>query len=81
LRPGIYNLVQPDTATELGDQKVEHCLSTRPDVLVSANPGCLVQLAAGLKRAGKQVPVLHMIEVIDASIQGRPASALKAPKE
>jgi glycolate oxidase iron-sulfur subunit len=50
-------------------------------VLVSANPGCLVQLAAGLKRAGKQVPVLHMIEVIDASIQGRPASALKAPKE
>ena len=78
---GIYNLVQPDTATELGDQKVEHCLSTRPDVLVSANPGCLVQLAAGLKRAGKQVPVLHMIELIDASIQGTPASALKAPKE
>ncbi len=77
---GIYNLVQPETATQLGDQKVKNCLSTRPDVIVSANPGCLVQLASGLKRAGKEVPVLHMIEVIDAAIQGMPASALQARK-
>jgi glycolate oxidase iron-sulfur subunit len=75
---GIYNLVQPDTAAELGDQKVNHCLSTNPDLVVSANPGCLVQIASGLKRAGKRVPVLHMIEVVDAAIQGTPASALQA---
>jgi len=75
---GIYNLVQPDTAAELGDRKVENLLSTSPDLVVSANPGCLVQIASGLKRAGKGVPVLHMIEVMDAAIQGTPASELKA---
>jgi glycolate oxidase iron-sulfur subunit len=75
---GIYNLVQPDTAAELGDQKVNHCLSTNPDLIVSANPGCSVQIASGLKRAGKRVPVMHMIEVVDAAILGTPASALQA---
>lgn len=75
---GIYNLVQPDTAIELGDQKVKNCLSTSPDMVVSANPGCLVQLTSGLKRAGKQVPVLHAIELMDAAIQGTPASELQA---
>jgi glycolate oxidase iron-sulfur subunit len=75
---GIYNLVQPDTATQLGDLKVQNCLSTNPDLIVSANPGCLVQLASGLKRAGKQIPVLHMIELMDAAIQGTPAADLQA---
>ncbi len=77
---GVYNLVQPDTATELGDLKVKNCLSTSPDVIVSANPGCLVQIDSGLQRAGKTIPVLHMIDVIDASIQGLPASKLLGQK-
>jgi glycolate oxidase iron-sulfur subunit len=75
---GIYNLVQPETAQELGDLKVKNSLSTNPDLVVTANPGCVVQISSGLKRAGKRVPVLHMIEVMDASIQGRPASELQA---
>ncbi len=75
---GIYNLVQPEAAQELGDRKVAHCLSTRPDLVVSANPGCLMQLASGLQRAGKRVPVLHMIEILDAAIQGTPAADLQA---
>jgi glycolate oxidase iron-sulfur subunit len=75
---GIYNLVQPDTAMQLGDLKVKNCLSTKPDLVVSANPGCLMQIASGLKRAGKQIPVLHMIEVVDAAIQGIPAAKLQA---
>ena len=75
---GIYNLVQPDTAAQLGDMKVRNCLSTTPDIVVSANPGCLVQISSGLKRAGKRVPVLHMIELMDAAIQGTPASELQA---
>jgi glycolate oxidase iron-sulfur subunit len=75
---GIYNLVQPDTAAQLGDMKVKNCLSTSPDLVVSANPGCLVQIASGLKRAGKPIPVLHMIELMDAAIQGTPASELQA---
>jgi glycolate oxidase iron-sulfur subunit len=75
---GIFNLVQPDTAAQLGDMKVRNCLSTTPDIVVSANPGCLVQISSGLKRAGKRVPVLHMIELMDAAIQGTPASELQA---
>jgi len=75
---GIYNLVQPDTAAQLGDMKVKNCLSTGADLVVSANPGCLVQISSALKRAGKQVPVLHMIELMDAAIQGTPAKELQA---
>lgn len=75
---GIYNLVEPETARELGDRKVQNCLSTRPDMVVSANPGCLMQIGSGIKRAGKSVPVVHMIEVMDAAIQGTPASELLA---
>jgi glycolate oxidase iron-sulfur subunit len=75
---GIYNLVQPDAAMQLGDRKVNNCLSTSPDLVVSANPGCLLQLASGLQRAGKRIPVLHMIEIMDAAIQGTPAAQLQA---
>jgi glycolate oxidase iron-sulfur subunit len=75
---GIYNLVQPDTAAQLGDMKVKNCLSTGADLVVSANPGCLVQISSALKRAGQQVPVLHMIELMDAAIQGTPAKELQA---
>jgi glycolate oxidase iron-sulfur subunit len=74
---GIYNLVEPEPAAQLGDMKVQNCLTTKPDMVVSANPGCLVQIASGLKRAGKHVPVLHMVEVMDAAIQGTPASELQ----
>ena len=73
---GIYNLVQPETAAELGDMKVKNCLSTGADLIVSANPGCLAQISSGIKRAGKRVPVMHMIEVVDAAIQGTPAREL-----
>ncbi|HLX09091.1 MAG TPA: glycolate oxidase subunit GlcF [Thermoanaerobaculia bacterium] len=75
---GIYNLVQPEAAAELGDRKVSNCLSTHPDLVVSANPGCLMQLTSGLQRAGRRVPVLHMIELLDAAIQGTPAAELQA---
>ena len=49
----IYNLVQPDAARELGDRKAQHVLATEPDAYASANPGCLVQVSAALRRAGR----------------------------
>jgi glycolate oxidase iron-sulfur subunit len=73
---GIYNLVQPDTAEQLGDMKVRNCLSTAADLVVTSNPGCMVQISAGLKRAGKPLPVLHLIELVDAAIHGTPAKEL-----
>ena len=50
---GIYNLTQPDAARELGDRKAQHVLATEPDAYASANPGCLVQVSAALRRAGR----------------------------
>ena len=67
---GIYNLVQPNAANELGDRKAGLIAPLEPDVVVTGNPGCILQLQASLERAGKKTPVLHMIQLLDASIRG-----------
>jgi len=75
---GIYNLVQPTAARELGERKAAHVLAAEPDVYASANPGCLIQVAAALRRAGNSLPALHPVELVDASIRGVPAAELVA---
>ena len=67
---GIYNLVQPEAAVQLGDRKAGRVAALNADVVVSANPGCLLQLQAALARAGRKLSVRHTIEVLDASIRG-----------
>jgi glycolate oxidase iron-sulfur subunit len=67
---GVYNLLQPRAARDLGDRKARRVAATGAQVLVSANPGCAMQIAAGLRRAGRSVPVAHLAEVLDASIRG-----------
>jgi len=73
---GIYNLVRPGPAKELGERKVRNVLATTPDIVASGNPGCLLQLRSGFRLSGSQVPVVHMVEVVDASIRGVPAESL-----
>jgi glycolate oxidase iron-sulfur subunit len=68
---GVYNLLHPGPANELGDRKVENLMAAKAQALISANPGCLLQLQAGLRRRGlAQIPTFHMVELIDASIRG-----------
>jgi len=67
---GIYNLVEPDTARELGDRKVAHIEAVRPDVVATANPGCTLQMAAAARRQGRALTIRHPIEMLDASIRG-----------
>jgi len=67
---GIYNIVQPAAAMELGDRKAQRVLETGAQAYVSANPGCLVQVSAALRRAGRPLPAFHPIELLDASIRG-----------
>src|SRR5262249_18374963 len=67
---GIYNLIEPEAAEQLGDRKVTSVLSTGAQMVVSSNPGCLLQLRNGLERAGKPMPARHIVEVLDASIRG-----------
>jgi glycolate oxidase iron-sulfur subunit len=75
---GIYNIVQPEAARELGKRKAEHVLATGADVYASSNPGCLVQVGSQLRKLGRPLPVLHPIELVDASIRGVPADELLA---
>ena len=67
---GIYNLVEPDAARQLGDRKAATLAAARPDLVASANPGCTVQITAAAARNGTPLRVLHPIEILDASIRG-----------
>lgn len=67
---GIYNLVQPEAAAQLGDRKAGHLNALDADVVVSANPGCMLQLQSALGRTGRKLPVRHIVELLDASIRG-----------
>ena len=67
---GIYNLVEPESARELGRRKARHVVTTGADVVVSSNPGCLLQMKASLEEEGRSLPMLHLVQVLDASIRG-----------
>ena len=67
---GIYNLVEPETARQLGDRKAGCIAAVNPDVIASANPGCTLQIAAAGRRRGQDWRVLHPMELLDASIRG-----------
>ncbi|HEX5435297.1 MAG TPA: heterodisulfide reductase-related iron-sulfur binding cluster [Candidatus Angelobacter sp.] len=68
---GVYNLLQPETAAELGSRKVENLMTTHADAVVSANPGCLLQIMSSMRKRGlKTLPTFHMVELLDASIRG-----------
>jgi glycolate oxidase iron-sulfur subunit len=66
---GIYNLVQPVAAGELGARKASNVAAAAADVYASGNPGCLVQVSTYLRRAGHAVPALHPVELLDASMR------------
>jgi glycolate oxidase iron-sulfur subunit len=66
---GIYNLVEPDTAQQLGDRKIRHIEAAKPDVIATANPGCTLQLRAAAARLGRDWPIRHPIELLDESIR------------
>jgi len=67
---GIWNLLNPEPARELGDRKAANVRGTGADVLVTANPGCLMQVASALERSGHRMALAHTVEVLDASIRG-----------
>ena len=67
---GTYNLLQPKAASELGERKARNILGTRPEAVVAANPGCLLQITSSLRRLGADIPTFHPVELVDASIRG-----------
>jgi glycolate oxidase iron-sulfur subunit len=78
---GIYNLVQPEAAAELGARKAHNVRATRAELLVSANPGCALQITRALAADGAAaIPMAHVAEVLDASIRGLPTASLLVPR-
>jgi glycolate oxidase iron-sulfur subunit len=65
---GIYNLLQPEAASDLGVRKAATVAAVAPDAVVTANPGCTLQLRRHLEI---DLPVLHPVQVVDASLRGR----------
>jgi glycolate oxidase iron-sulfur subunit len=70
---GIYNLVEPETSDVVLARKMENIAAAAPEVVATGNPGCLMQIGAGLLRAGSPALALHPIELLDRSYaQGTP---------
>ncbi len=73
---GIYNLVQPDAASALGERKARLIAPLKVDVVATGNPGCLLQVQSSLARIGHKTPVLHTVQLLDASIRGATRESL-----
>jgi glycolate oxidase iron-sulfur subunit len=68
---GVYNLLEPDSAAEIGRRKVDNVASVAPQLLASANPGCTLQIRSLLSARGIDLPAAHPIEILDVAIAGR----------
>jgi len=67
---GIYNIIRKQMADDLGDRKAGHVIDTCADCVVTANPGCHMQLRTSLRRNGSEMPVRHIIEILDEAYGG-----------
>jgi len=75
---GIYNLVQPGPARDLGDRKFAAIREARPDVVASANPGCMIQIAAAGTRHGTPIRVVHPVALVAEAIARAEANGPRA---
>ncbi len=77
---GVWNVLNPEPAQQLGDRKAGSVLATDAQLLVTANPGCLMQVAASVSRIGGRIGLAHTAQVLDASIRGLPVERLLSPE-
>ncbi|MGB3614813.1 MAG: heterodisulfide reductase-related iron-sulfur binding cluster [Elainellaceae cyanobacterium] len=68
---GVYNMLQPEVAEELGQQKVENLLNTGAMAIASSNPGCALQISQHLRQRQNPVPVIHPVVLLDYAIRGQ----------
>ncbi len=74
---GIYNLTHPELSQRILAEKLQAVRAVDPEIIVSANPGCILQLEAGLRRDGADIPVIHVIDLLDRAyaLADEPGSA------
>lgn len=68
---GIYNITRPKMANELGDRKAQHVVASGADQVLTSNPGCHMQLRTSLIRNGSEMPVRHIVEILDEAYGGK----------
>jgi glycolate oxidase iron-sulfur subunit len=78
---GIWNVLNPEPAAELGARKAANVLATGAELLVTANPGCLMQVAASLRKQGGTIALAHTAQVLDASLRNLPVERLTMVKQ
>ena len=66
---GSYTFSQPELSTAVLRAKVDALAEVDPDVVVTGNPGCIMQIGAGLLAAGHEIPVVHPVELLDWSYE------------
>ncbi len=75
---GVYNLFEPESASEIGRRKATNVLATEPDLLASANPGCTLHIERFLRERGVALRAAHPVEILDWSIRGTVPDGLVA---
>lgn len=65
---GIYNVTQPVMSRQLQERKIAHTTETQAEVVITANPGCFLQLQSGLQRTGSTMRVMHIVDILDMAI-------------
>ena len=68
---GTYNVTQPELAARLGHRKAQHIVRSGAEMIVTANPGCQMQIEAALRREGARVPVVHLMDLLDRAYTSR----------
>jgi glycolate oxidase iron-sulfur subunit len=69
---GVYNLLEPQSAREIGKRKAQNIMQLQPELLVSANPGCTLQIQSQLRDSGVELRAAHPMQLLDASIRNVP---------
>jgi glycolate oxidase iron-sulfur subunit len=67
---GVYNILQPEVANELGQMKVQNLVNTKASLIASANVGCTIQIRKHLQLQSQEIPVMHPMELLDYSMRG-----------
>jgi glycolate oxidase iron-sulfur subunit len=76
---GIYNLLEPDTSAAVLAPKLQHIANSGASLVATGNPGCLMQIGAGLIRTGSDARVVHPVDLLDASYAARFAENRSPP--
>ena len=68
---GIYNLLEPDISAAVLEPKLAYIADTRAQFVATGNPGCMMQIGAGLRRDGSATRAIHPVDLLDASYAAR----------